>query len=170
MTVGQINDSFSRCPTWLLSMMSMSWVLCGYGGMPLWAAIVSITCIFFSLWFFAIAKALSTKMASGQRLDFSAFKRVLIGGTVFLLLLCAFVPFEGGDSLFAKWGLVVFTIGQFWLLYCYIFILNFIAKSIATTESGRIPSFDQYASYFVCLFFFPIGIWFVHPRIKKLVS
>jgi len=67
------------------------------------------------------------------------------------------------------WIFLIIIPGNILLAYAYFFILNFIAKLIATIESEKITTFDKYASYFFCLFFFPIGIWWMNPKIKSLI-
>lgn len=161
--------SLSKSPTWLLFLISILPILLGDFGLKLWAASIAIICIFFSLWLFVITKELLVKVDSVQMLNFEKFKQVLITSAIFTLLLSANMAFMNDNNPLAKWAVVVLTIGQFVLLYCYIFILNFVAKSIATVELQKTVSFEQYASYFFCLFFFPVGIWFLNPRIKALL-
>jgi hypothetical protein len=161
--------SLSKSPTWLLFLVSILPILMGDFGLKLWAVSIVIICVFFSLWLFVIAKHLLIKVSSVQMFNFRKFKRVLITAAIFTLLLSTNMAFMNDNGLFAKWAVVVLTIGQFALLYCYIFILNFVAKSIATVELQKTANFEQYASYFFCLFFFPIGIWFLNPRIKALL-
>jgi len=52
------------------------------------------------------------------------------------------------------------------LFYC----LYFIAKSIATIENNRPVKFDNYAGNFFLLWFFPIGIWWMHPKVRRIFS
>lgn len=51
-----------------------------------------------------------------------------------------------------------------------IYGLYFVAKSLVTLEEGKILRFDRYLGTFFLCWFFPIGIWFIQPRIKKLLS
>ena len=54
-------------------------------------------------------------------------------------------------------------------MYCLFYLIWFIAKSIATIENGRIVGFDIYSGNFFLLWFFPIGIWWMHPKIRKIL-
>ena len=55
-------------------------------------------------------------------------------------------------------------------LYCLFFDLNFISKSLALAETGKPVSFYDYSGPFFLIWFFPLGIWFVQPRINRLYA
>jgi len=55
-------------------------------------------------------------------------------------------------------------------MYCLFYTIWFIAKCIATIENSRAVGFDNYAGNFFLLWFFPIGIWFVHPKVRKIFA
>ncbi|MFA8300986.1 MAG: hypothetical protein ACEPOV_12535 [Hyphomicrobiales bacterium] len=48
-----------------------------------------------------------------------------------------------------------------------IYIIYMSSRTLTITELKREVSLVDYISDIVCLLFFPIGIWFVHPRIQK---
>jgi len=49
-------------------------------------------------------------------------------------------------------------------------ICNFASKSLVMVETGRRAKFYDYAGPFFLMWFFPIGIWFIQPRINRLYS
>ena len=51
-----------------------------------------------------------------------------------------------------------------------LFNLHFVSKSLALAEMQRPLSFYDYAGPFFLLWFFPIGIWFIQPRINRLYA
>lgn len=55
-------------------------------------------------------------------------------------------------------------------LICLIYQLNFVSKSLAVAETGSPKIFRGYAGLFLMIWFFPIGIWFVQPRINRLYA
>ena len=64
--------------------------------------------------------------------------------------------------------IVIFIIGSmipFWNLY----ILRTIAKNIKTIELQKEVSFGGYIEEFFLLLFFPIGIWILQPKIRKIL-
>jgi hypothetical protein len=44
------------------------------------------------------------------------------------------------------------------------------AKTIVIAETQKIHGFDRYIGTFFLLWFFPIGIWFVQPRLNRFSS
>jgi hypothetical protein len=56
---------------------------------------------------------------------------------------------------------LVFMIGKFYCFY-------FAAKLIKSAETGTEARFEDFTKEFILLLFFPIGLWFIQPRINKL--
>ena len=50
------------------------------------------------------------------------------------------------------------------------YALLFAAKSLVTLERNQAPTFFDYSGPFFLLWFFPIGVWFVQPRVNKLLG
>ncbi|MBL0716935.1 MAG: hypothetical protein JJV89_02695 [Desulfosarcina sp.] len=52
----------------------------------------------------------------------------------------------------------------------FAFLVFFVAKSIVIAEANENGSFDSCLGVFVYIWIFPIGIWFVQPRIIKIIK
>ena len=50
------------------------------------------------------------------------------------------------------------------------YILGFTAKSLVLAQKQSAVSFFDYAGAFFLMWFFPVGVWFVQPRVNKLGS
>ncbi|EQA72903.1 hypothetical protein [Leptospira noguchii] len=50
------------------------------------------------------------------------------------------------------------------------FIARTIAKNMRTLELSREAIVKEYLGEFLLIWFFPIGIWVIHPRIKKILG
>ena len=59
---------------------------------------------------------------------------------------------------------------HFFALYCLFYLWQFVAKNLAIAEKGKEVEFPQYMWLFLLLWFFPIGIWFLQPRINQLYA
>jgi hypothetical protein len=53
-------------------------------------------------------------------------------------------------------------------MYCILYPLYFISKNLVMAELGKPVTFSGYATAFFLIWFFPIGIWFIQPRINSL--
>jgi hypothetical protein len=54
-------------------------------------------------------------------------------------------------------------------IFCLFYNMVFVAKTIKTVELQREATFGEYALEFVLTWFLPVGIWFLQPRINKIV-
>ncbi|HTF16987.1 MAG TPA: hypothetical protein VK658_02880 [Chryseolinea sp.] len=55
-------------------------------------------------------------------------------------------------------------------MICFFFVIGFAAKIIKVAETGRPVSVNDYFGEFFLIFFFPIGIWLLQPRINRIVK
>ena len=46
----------------------------------------------------------------------------------------------------------------------------FPGKTLKTLELGKEATFGQYFSYFLLMIFWPIGIWFIQPKLNKIIK
>ena len=55
-------------------------------------------------------------------------------------------------------------------MVCLLYQLKFVSKSLAMAETGKSEEFRDYAGLFLLIWFFPIGVWFIQPRINRLYA
>jgi hypothetical protein len=48
--------------------------------------------------------------------------------------------------------------------------LRFTARALVAAETRKAPAFSDYAGPFFLLWFFPIGIWIVQPRVNRVYA
>jgi hypothetical protein len=142
----------------------------GYIDVWLWAPSVAFVTLFFSFWCYFITKKLINKNIHGLSFNFTKFSRALIFAAIYMILLSAYFEFSDTKKDDPGWILVLILLGQFIFLYWLLFLLNFMAKLISAVELQKSVTFDKYANYFFGLFFFPLGIWWLGPKIKSLLS
>ena len=59
---------------------------------------------------------------------------------------------------------------HFFAMFCIFYGIYFIAKNLVMAEKNETVKFDDFAGPFFLLWFFPVGIWFIQPRVNKLVN
>lgn len=62
---------------------------------------------------------------------------------------------------------VAVPLGPLWLVGM-LYIIYFVSKNLVMAERGSPVSFDQYIGWFFLLWFFPIGIWIIQPKVNRL--
>jgi hypothetical protein len=53
-------------------------------------------------------------------------------------------------------------------MVCLFYLLYFVSKNLVLTEAGKQVSFYEYAGPFFLLWFFPMGVWIVQPKVNQL--
>jgi hypothetical protein len=53
-------------------------------------------------------------------------------------------------------------------MFCIFYCLYFNAKALKTVEWQRPVTFSDFAGEFFLIWFFPIGVWIIQPRLNKL--
>lgn len=66
-------------------------------------------------------------------------------------------------------GLLIFFMHLF-SIFCMLHTFYFIAKTIRVAETQQNATFSDFAGDFFLTWFFPVGIWFLQPRINKLIE
>jgi hypothetical protein len=55
-------------------------------------------------------------------------------------------------------------------MVCLLYQPKFVSKSLVMAETGKSKAFRDYAGLFLLIWFFPIGVWFIQPRINQLYA
>ncbi|MDP1728082.1 MAG: hypothetical protein Q8M15_14950 [Bacteroidota bacterium] len=141
-----------------------------------------ITFIFmvtFFTWFWAIAIGLQKKVPAHIPLNTILFKILF-----FIVLIYSFFYMIGfliimsgifqtdqppDFSIFRSLFWIILPIHLF-SVFCVIYATYLVAKTFKTAELQRAVKFTDFAGEFLMLWFFPIGIWFIQPKINKMVE
>lgn len=131
--------------------------------------------LFFGLffgWFYAIGTNLHKKLPATATMNLNKFKIFLFIPLVYMLFLCLFmvgmfsnISFGGqpNPAIFA----VIVPLHLF-SMFCIVYCLYFNAKALKTVEWQKPVTFSDFAGEFFLIWFFPIGIWIIQPRLNKL--
>src|SRR6266704_1240524 len=129
-----------------------------YGG-----AMVLFTFCFIG-WFWSLGVFLRAIVDPALRLKMGFFRFAVI--YVLLYVPIFFALFDSITVHPAVFG-IIFPLHLF-AVYCMFYLLYFVSKSLVLAESGKPVSFYDYSGPFFLLWFFPVGIWIVQPRINRL--
>ncbi len=123
-------------------------------------------CVYF------LGKSLYQRLPEGHDLKIKRFNFHLLFAIAYLAIV--FIVFSGGYEINQDnyknygWALAIIIPLHLFTMYCMFYVIWFIAKAIATIENKKVVGFDIYASSFFLLWFFPIGIWWVHPKVRSI--
>jgi len=129
--------------------------------------------VFFG-WFWSIGVGLDKKIPEDLKLNLGRFKLFLIIPFLYYILVLLFISIAF-PSMITMIGIPTGTIMSiilpihFFAIFCMFHSLYFVAKTIKIAELKRKVTFSDFAGEFFLLWFFPIGVWIVQPKINKMI-
>ena len=111
-------------------------------------------------WLYALGVNLNKKLPSTVNMNLKKFKCCLLIPIVCMLLVIYFTDIF--NLIFPIVMLILSLVSMYCIFYCF----YFIAKALKAVESQE-PNEDFLGEFFY-LWFFPIGIWFIQPRVNKI--
>lgn len=135
--------------------------------------------VFFG-WFWSVAIGLQKKVPENVSMKVKKFKLFFFIPLIYMIIILLLVLSVSQSGLldsnsgpnFANIGVffaVIFPIHLF-AMFCIFYSLYFVAKTFKTVELQREVTFGDFAGEFFMIWFFPIGIWIIQPKINKMVE
>lgn len=135
---------------------------------------VSVLMIFFMGalfgWFWSVAVGLQRIIPAELKLKVGLFRIVLLIPILYLLLfLVFFMPaFTSGEPNLEIFE-IIFPL-HLLAMACIFYSLYVVAKTFKTAELQREVTFSDFAGDFFLIWFYPIGIWIIQPKINKMIK
>jgi len=128
----------------------------------------------FMSWFYGLGKNLYKKLPESVEMNLTKFKILFFIPVIYIsgiILFAVAMAFGVKAIQFPDNGIILIIIplhllSMFGMFYC----LYFNAKTMKSVEWQRPVTFSDYAGEFFLIWFFPLGIWFIQPRINKLFA
>lgn len=129
-------------------------------------------------WFWSIGVGLQIKVPNDVKMKVKKFKVFLIIPLIYMLFISISVgsmfnaTFTGQEPSPGMIGSMVGIIVPLHLfsMFCIFYCLYFVAKTFKTVELQREVTFSDFAGEFFMIWFFPIGIWIVQPKVNKMIE
>lgn len=131
------------------------------------------TALYFG-WFYAMGTELYKKLPATVPMKLTRFKIFLLIPVVYLLLIMAAMGFAFNnpenveESFFGYAGLIIPL--HLFSMSCIFYCLYFVAKALKAVEWQRPVTFGDFAGEFFLIWFFPVGVWIIQPRINRLFN
>ncbi len=117
--------------------------------------------ILFMSWFWAMGSFLNPLAPPYQRPRIGMFRFALIYPGLYVgVFLAVFALRSGLPALLVPFHLFA--------VFCMFYNVYFVSKTLVLAETGKRVSFYDYAGSFFLLWFFPVGVWIIQPRINRL--
>lgn len=135
-----------------------------------WAISMLLFVVIFFGWFWIMAVNLYPKLPVDSKLNLNRFKLFMLIPSFYIVaisfLFGAISIGTQGDST-GGYATIIVPIHLF-SMFCIFWCLAYVAKSLKAVELQRTVTFSDYAGEFFLIWFFPIGVWIIQPRINKL--
>jgi hypothetical protein len=115
-------------------------------------------------WLYAVGVGLESRMPMTARLSGAFFRFNLIYLLLYTLAFQILWPAEGIRLFLGS----LTTIFDIYSAVALLDVLYFVANALVSVEKGRPGRFMEYLGPAIAAFFFPVGIWFLQPRIRKI--
>lgn len=129
----------------------------------------------FLYWAYNLGTELYSKLPGGHTLNLNRFKFFLIIPCIYFLLVLFFM--NGGYSINSNniddYGPIAFVIIPMHLfsMYCMFYCIYFLSKAIVCIDKqNKNVQAADYIGYCFGFWVFPIGIWFIQPKIKQIFT
>lgn len=132
--------------------------------------IISMTTFF--CWFYSLGTSLHKKLPDGVNMNINRFKLFLFLPIIYLLFFVGFMSTtiinlnEGKQPSPLIFAIIIPL--HFFMMFCMFYLLYFTSKSLKAVELQREVTFNDYSGEFFLMWFYPIGIWFIQPRVNEL--
>lgn len=129
-------------------------------GLPM---VLAMICLI--IWLWSMGSFLSSVVPPSLKLRTRFFCFALIYAVVYIPLFIFLIFVNNQRPMFA----LIVPLHLF-AMFCMFYSLYFVSKSLALAETGKPASFYDYAGPFFLIWFFPIGIWIIQPRINRIYA
>ena len=113
-------------------------------------------------WLWTMANKLSEISKKIKEQELWNFKIIFIISVLFLISLFWIIT----HGLIVEYSFILFMVPIY--LFFMVKIMLFIAKNLKTAELNRDVDLNEYIVDAILIWFFPLGIWVIQPRINRL--
>lgn len=130
-------------------------------------------------WFWSITIGLQKKIPSDVVMKINKFKLFFFIPVIYILIFLMFFIYISTSLLVPNAepniGLVgsIFTVIvpiHLFSMFCIFYTIYFVAKTIKTVELKREVKFGDFAGEFFLLWFYPVGVWILQPKLNKMIK
>jgi len=133
---------------------------------PLLGSVVAVSMFCMLAWLWSTGSFHSSIVFPALRLKMGFFRFALIYPALYIFIFLAlFQSISTKPALFA----IIFPFHCFGM-FCIFYDFYFVPKNLILAETCKPASFNDCAGPFVLIWFFPVGVWFIQPRINRLYS
>ena len=122
-------------------------------------------------WIYTVGSNLYRRLPQDTDLNLKRFQYLLLVPVVYMLGIIIYILFLANNGMANTLNPFVFLIVvplHLFSMFCIFYGIYFMAKALKSVERNANVEVGDYIGEFFLLWFFPVGVWFIQPRINKL--
>lgn len=129
----------------------------------------------FVAWVIKINEELYDRLPKDIHLNLTLLQLNLLISVIYMVVIFLFtegyyISSEKDNYAEYGWKLWIYIPLTFYVLFSYFYSIHFTAYSIHVIEKKLFGKSSDYGMLLAALFFFPIGIWFIQPKINRILE
>jgi len=150
-----------------------------FGGLfVVFPLIMIISMIIFYGWFWSVGVGLQKYIPGDIKKNVAIFKILLLFPLLYIftifvfagITLLDFIDLNNIEESNIFLAVAIILPLHLFSMFCQFHSLYFVAKTFKQAELQKAVKFDEYIGEFFLLWFFPVGVWFIQPKINKIVT
>ncbi len=131
-------------------------------------------------WYWSVGTKLQEKIPQEAKMNVRKFAFFYVIGFLYsfffvglMVFIASYLPMiiNGVFSLSAlSWVMSILGVVHLLAIFAMFYCMYFVAKTIKTAEMQREMTFGNFVGEFLLIWFFPIGVWILQPRINALAE
>lgn len=136
-------------------------------------------------WYWSIGIGLQNKLPAEARMKTGLFKVAVLFPAIYFVIIFIGITylFTNAQPFFDQsdptdlnfiqtiaFSMLFFVPLHFFAIFCSFYCLYFTAKTIKSIELQRAVTLSDYIAEFVLIWFFPVGVWIIQPKINKMTE
>ncbi len=148
--------------------------------MKAFGLILTFTILTLWAWYWSVCTGLQEKILQTAKMDVKKFSFFYVIGFLYslffvglIIFIASYLPMiiSGTVSFSAlSWAMPVLGLVHLLAIFCMFYCMYFAAKTIKTAELQRETKFSDFIGEFLLIWFFPIGVWILQPKINELAE
>lgn len=132
-------------------------------------AITAISLILTITYITALGVSLNKELPKKVKMNIGFFKFNIGFISIYQLLFLGLISFIILTETVSLFFIVIIPL-HIYSMFSILYISYFISKALVSAEKQEEAKFTEYGEVIFLLIFFPIGIWFIQPRVQMIIN
>jgi hypothetical protein len=129
--------------------------------------LIMINGAIFSIWFKSLGIFMDKKNVVDNKPSLFFFISNILFAGIYMVINLTFQSLLGINILL-RYPITILI--HLYSMFAILYGLYFLSKSLVMIEKNRVVNFREYSKTLLLIWVYPVGIWFIHPRIQQVLN